>query len=335
MTGRRILLVGPVFHGYTRSLADTLADRGHVVTTHLYDARSGPLDRARVKLREELPDRVGRSTWPSTQRRATDAAVAVLRAVAPDLVLGIKADVLAPRFWDEAGRLGARTHLWLYDELRRMRTDPEVLGMVDVLTSYSAGDTAALVARGLPASHVANGFDARLQWHCMPSQDVLFVGARYPNRERLLLDLHRRGVPVRAVGRDWSHHPWDRLRTWDPRRPSVPAARDVGRAVGYGMMAGAAASLNVHHDQDGFTMRTFEIPGTGGLQLVDRPDVAALYEPGREVLVFVDVEEAVELAARAATDRAWARRIGEAGRRRTLAEHTMAHRVAQLEPSWD
>lgn len=334
MSSRRILLVGPVFHGYTASLADTLAERGHVVTTHVYDAMSGPLDRLRVKVREELPDRVGRSTWPSTQRRATDAAVAVLRDVAPDLVLAVKADVLTPRFWAEATRLGARTHLWLYDELRRMRTDPQVLGMVDVLTSYSAADTADLVARGLPASHVANGFDARLRWQAVPSRDVLFVGARYPNRERLLLDLHRRGVPVRAVGRDWSHHPWDRLRTWDPRRPAVPGARDVGRAVGYGMMAGAAASLNVHHDQDGFTMRTFEIPGTGGLQLVDRPDIGSLYEPGTEVLVFADAEEAAELAARALTDRAWARRVGEAGRRRTLAEHTMAHRVAQLERSW-
>lgn len=330
----RVLLVGPVFHGYTGTLADVLRAHGHVVTTHLYDIKPGPVDRVRAKLVEELPDRLGWSTWAATRRRCTAAAVDALRATRPDLVLAVKADVLTTDFWAEARTLGARTHLWLYDEVRRMRIDPEVLSAVDHLTSYSAGDTADLVAAGLPATHVANGFDARLGWRPVPSDDVVFVGARYPNRERLLVDLHRRGVPVLAVGRDWSRHPVDRIRTWDPRRPGVPATRDTSRAVGYGLMAGAPASLNVHHDQDGFTMRTFEIPGTGGLQLVDRSDVDTLYDPGDEVLVFSDVEEAADLAARALAERRWARAIGEAGRRRTLAEHTMDHRVTALEALW-
>ncbi len=329
-----ILLVGPVFHGYTESIAETLSARGHRVQTHLYDARQGALPKARTKLVEELPERLGRSTWATTRRRATEAAIAVLETSRPDVVLAVKADVLAVEFWAEASAAGALTHLWLYDELRRMRVDPGVLGSVDLLTSYSAADTRDLVARGLDATHVANGFDARLPWLARPSDEVVFVGARYPNRERLLVDLARSGVPVRAYGRDWSTHPWDRLRTWDPRRPQVPGARDVPRSESYGIMAGAAASLNVHFDQDGFTMRTFEIPGTGGLQLVDRADVEGLYDPGTEVLAFRDTDEAAELASRALADRAWARRIGEAGRRRTLAEHTMDHRVAELERLW-
>ncbi len=332
---RSILLVGPVFHGYTESIADTLRARGHRVTTHLYDERRGVHRKARAKLFEELPELVGHSTWETTRSRATEAAVAALHAVQADVVLAIKADVLTADFWSEANRAGARTHLWLYDELRRMRVDPDVLEAVDVLTSYSADDSRALAARGLPATHVANGFDTRLPWVSRPAGEVVFVGARYPNRERLLLDLAGRGVPVRAVGRDWSTHPWDRVRTWDPRRPDVPGAREVSRSVSYGLMAGAAAALNVHHDQDGFTMRTFEIPGTGGVQLVDRADVCELYDPGSEVLVFADADDAADLASRALTDRAWARRIGEAGRRRTLAEHTMNHRLARLEQLWD
>ncbi|HET7761594.1 MAG TPA: glycosyltransferase [Phycicoccus sp.] len=333
-TQRRVLVIGPVFHGYTATIGQALTARGHRVTTHAYDARSGILARARTKVVEELPELVGVTTWPTTQRRATAAAVAAVRDVRPHLVLAVKADVLTTDFWDAARGVGATTHLWLYDELHRMRLDSDVLGAVDVVTSYSKHDTATLSARGIPATHVANGFDARLGWRPVPSDDVLFVGARYPNRERLLVELRRRGVPVRAVGRDWSGHPWDRLRTWDPRRPDVPGERDVSRSKGYGMMAGAAANLNIHYDQDGFTMRTFEIPGTGGLQLVDRPDVAELYAPGEEVLVYADVDEAADLAARAVRDRSWARRIGGAGRRRTLADHTMDHRVAELERLW-
>lgn len=335
MTPRRILLVGPVFHGYTTSVADALRRAGHTVHVHHYDAHEGAADRLRTKLGTELPRLVGlRGEERRAVRRRTAEAREALRDARPDLVLAIKADVLDASFWEDARRSGALTHLWLYDELRRMRLDPDVLAAVDVLTSYSAGDTADLVARGLPATHVANGFDPSLRVVPRRSEDVLFVGARYPNREALLVALHERGVPVRAVGRDWSHHPVDRIRTWDVRRPGLPASRDVDRAEGYGLMAGAAANLNVHHDQDGFTMRTFEIPGVGGLQLVDRPDVAALYEPGAEVLVFTSVEEAAELAARALRDREWARGIGRAGRRRTLAEHTTDRRVRDLEARW-
>jgi spore maturation protein CgeB len=111
----------------------------------------------------------------------------------------------------------------------------------------------------------------------------------------------------------------------------VPSARGVDRPTAYGLTAGAVAALNSHTDQDGFTMRTFELPGTGSLQLIDRPDVETLYEPDREVLVFADVDELAALCERARADRGWARGIAERGQARTLAEHTFDHRVPLLE----
>lgn len=332
---RRILLVGPVFHGYTASLAEVLRQRGHDVTTHLYDRHAGLRTRARVKVVDELPERLGvGSSWTAVQRRATAAAVVALRRSRPELVLVVKGDVLTREFWEEARTSGATTHLWLYDELRRMRVDADVLTAVDVLTSYSALDTATLRAEGLDAVHVPNAFDPTLRWSRREERSLLFVGARYANREELLVQVAARGVPVLAVGREWSRHPVDRLRTWDPRRPPVPGRRDVSRAGAYGLMAGAAANLNMHHDQDGFTMRTFEIPGVGGLQLVDRADVEELYEPGTEVVIARTPEEVAEATRRALEDPRWARRIGEAGALRTAAEHTMVHRAATLESLW-
>ncbi len=99
-------------------------------------------------------------------------------------------------------------------------------------------------------------------------------------------------------------------------------------------MAGARATLNVHGDQDGFTMRTFEACGVGAVQLVDRADVSRHYEPGVELAVFGSPEEAAELAHRAATDRPWADRLRAAGRARTIAEHTFVHRARALEALW-
>lgn len=335
MRPRRVLLVGPAFHGYTGSIGAALRQRGHEATVHLFDAHAGAMSRVRTKLGSELPARLGVSDGRAgVVRRATARATEVLHATRPDVVLAIKADALDPSFWAEARRRGALTHLWLYDELRRMALDPEVLEQVDLVSSYSRLDTADLLARGLAASHVADAFDTTTPFRPVPSADLLFIGARYPNRERLLLDLHRRGLPVRAVGRDWSHHPADRLRTWDVRRPALPSTRDVNRSTSYGMMAGALANLNIHFDQDGFTMRTFEIPGSGGVQLVDREDVAEHYAPGTEVLVYRSPDEAEELVHRVAREPAWARGVADAGQRRTLSEHTFGHRVRALEALW-
>ena len=141
-------------------------------------------------------------------------------------------------------------------------------------------------------------------------------------------------MDVKAYGRAWSKHWWDRARTWSWHRPAIPSGRDLDRSHAYGVMAGARASLNLHGDQDGFTMRTFEACGVGGLQIVDRADVDSLYDPGSELLVFNSTQELVELAERAGTEPQWAQAIAQAGRKRTLAEHTFAHRVQALEARW-
>ncbi len=90
----------------------------------------------------------------------------------------------------------------------------------------------------------------------------------------------------------------------------------------------------MHTDQDGFAMRTFEACGAGAVQLIDRPDLAGLYDDGVEVATWSSLEQLVELSERARVDRAWADGLRAAGRKRTLAEHTFDHRVAVVEELW-
>lgn len=96
-------------------------------------------------------------------------------------------------------------------------------------------------------------------------------------------------------------------------------------------MCDAIAVLNVHGaGHDGFNPRTFEASGVGGLQIIDREDVSTYYEPGSEILVFHSVDEITELVERARNDIAWADGIRARARTRTLAQHTYAHRCADL-----
>lgn len=336
LSGNHILLVIPAFHGYGDSIAGALRRAGHDVVVHPYDANATLGDKLRTKLVHELPSRLGSSSGELARRRALTAqAVAAVAASRADVVITVKGDALGADYWEAVDASGARQLLWLYDEVARMSFDPAVLDSRPSVVSYSPRDVRLLSSRGVRARHVLDAYDHTIPVTPVPSDDVVFVGARYPERERILTVLHRSGVRVRAYGRDWSDHPIDRLRTWRLRSPDLPSGRDVPRGTAYGITAGATAALNSHTDQDGFTMRTYEIPGSGGLQMIDRPDVHQIYDPGEELLVFSSDAELVELCQRAATDRAWAARIAERGQRRTLAEHTFDHRVPVLEAAWD
>lgn len=324
----KVLLVSPVFHGYWSAFAAALEALDLDVAVHCYDT-AGRVGNALAHRYESsgVADRV-RGT-------ATAATIAALADADPDAVLVVKGDFLGADWWDALAASRARSALWLYDELSRMTYDDATLGSVGRVFSYSPDDTRTLRARGLDADVLPDGFDSLTAFTPRPSERVSFVGSRYPARARLLRVLADAGEPVKAYGREWSRHPWDVLRTRQWRSAGVPAHRDIDRSTYYGVMAGSVATLNIHGDgHDGLSMRTYEAPGVGALQLVDRPDVAQHYDVGTETLVFRSDDELVELVRRARRDPVWASGIREAGRRRTLAEHTLVHRMRKVRAAW-
>ncbi|MGJ6980387.1 CgeB family protein [Aestuariimicrobium soli] len=334
---RRLLLVSPTFHGYWRSIERAFTELGYQTVTHCYDAAPRS-EKVWNKLRHELPARVRGERRHLSHELVTARAIAALREARPDVVLVVRGDALTADFWQEVRTLGARPAMWLYDELRRTHHDPSTIGSWAAIATYSADDAADLRRAGVPAEHVPLAFDPTLTPDPSRVTGVpafTFIGARYGRREEYLRALMAAGMPVRAFGRDWSSHPVDLARTFRASPVGLPWGRDLPLADAYRVMAGSVATLNVHGDQDGFTMRTFEAAGVGAVQLVDRPDVADLYEPGSEVLVFTDPDELARLArdVLASSDRMAALR--EAARRRTLAEHTFGHRARRLASLWD
>lgn len=333
---QRLLLITPTFHGYYKSIVRALEGVGYHVTAHRYDAFNKVQDKIRNKALFELPGKVGLDGIRRAEQWATARALKALEEARPHKVVVIKGDSLGAEFWAEVERLRLPRILWLYDDLARHRFKEDFLRSIGPVVSYSKNESAALVSRGVNATFLPNAFDPTLaEPPVRRTPEIVFVGSRYPNRVTLLEGLRDEGIPVRAYGRQWSKHAFDRLRTWEIRRPDLPSERDIPLSRAYVVQAEAAAAVNIHGLQAGLAMRTFEVPGMGGLQLIDRPDVAEFYEPGVEALVFESPDELRELATRALADRPWAERLRKAGRKRTLAEHTFAHRMPILEALWD
>lgn len=330
----RVLVVTPGFHGYGASIGRALERRGFDVEVYVYDAVP-TAEKAWNKVRYELPARLRSSEGELSGERATRRAIGRLHEARPDLVLTIRGDILGYEYWQEAASSGRHSVLWLYDELRRMRFNVDQLSGFTAIASYSALDTAAMRRRGIPAQHLPNGFDPTIapegSWAAEP---VTFIGARYPVREQALQHLADHGVPVMAYGRFWSQHPMDKLRTWRLTSPSFPSGRDTTLAQAYGIMRDSAGTLNIHRDQDGFTMRTFEACGVGAVQIIDRDDVADLYDPGTEVLVYHGLDELDDICRRVLADQSRMRDLRQRAKRRTLAEHTLDSRVPVIEEMW-
>lgn len=329
----RLLLISPVFHGYWRSIAAGFAQLGIDVHSIAYDALT-PTQAAKFKLTSELPHRLGVGQQEPRHGFENRRLIRAITSLRPDVCLVIRGDSFDDSVYEAMEQVGATKLLWLYDELRRTRHTNQTLACYEQVFTYSPTDLNALSAEGFTAHWLPNAFDPAMSPAPRPGHEVVFIGARYPNRAQLLTELTEAGIAVRCFGKDWSRHPVDRLRTWRWQRDDLPAGRDVARETGYALTAGSPAALNIHHDQDGFTMRTFEIPGVGGLQLIDRKDVDGLYEPGSEVVCFDGTAELVDLCRRAIGDASWTAKIRAAGRRRTLADHTFTHRAAKVAELW-
>ena len=78
-------------------------------------------------------------------------------------------------------------------------------------------------------------------------------------------------------------------------------------------------------------LQVFAVPASGGCLLTEWvEEIEDAFVPGEELLVFRGPEEFAELARRTLEHPDEARRVGERGRARCLAEHTHAHRVRTL-----
>lgn len=101
------------------------------------------------------------------------------------------------------------------------------------------------------------------------------------------------------------------------------------------LLSQAEITLNIHGtvpDRNVGNMRLFEATGVGSCLLTDDGvNLAELFEPGRECLAYRSADEAIALRADLARRPAWRQAIAAAGQARTLADHTVDRRAAEID----
>jgi spore maturation protein CgeB len=85
------------------------------------------------------------------------------------------------------------------------------------------------------------------------------------------------------------------------------------------------------NDIVGVNTRAFELAAAASCQVADfKEDLATLFKPDEEVLVYRDLGELTQLLDHYLARPDEARAVGENARRRALAEHTLRHRVDEM-----
>jgi len=186
--------------------------------------------------------------------------------------------------------------------------------------------------QGVKAVYQRLGFEASVADRIQPGErdvGVSFVGS--------LTGIHqRRGDVLRWLAPRVPIEIWgegaEGLGTEDPL-----LARHRGQAFGtamYRILARSRLTLNVHLDiarEYANNMRLYEATGMGACLVTDwKENLAQMFEPEKEVVSYRSVSECLEKIQHYLANPGEAAAIAEAGRKRTLAEHTYAHRAAEL-----
>jgi spore maturation protein CgeB len=328
---------------YYRGLLRDLAGRGYDITFYEPDAYE------RQQHRDMDPQPWARSVvYPATAEglrsvlAEAGSADIVVKASGvgvfdDELIEGIVANA-APHalkiFWD----VDAAATL---DEMRDSTEHPvrRALPSLDLVLTYGGGPPVVNRYREFGATEcvpVYNALDPqthhRVEHDVRFMADLAFLGNRLPDREARVEHFFlapAAALPERQFligGNGWE-------------TKAMPAnVRHLGHVFTHEHNAfncTPLAVLNIARDSManiGFSpaTRVFEAAGAAACLITDAWEGIELFlEPGEEVLIARDGQDVIDLVGQLTRERA--RRIGEAALRRVLAEHTYAHRGAQVD----
>lgn len=328
---------------YYRGMLRELAARGYEVTFYEPDAFD------RQSHRDIDPPEWARVVvYPATEAAAREVSG---RAAAADVVVkasgvGVFDDLLL-----EGVMAAARPHavkiFWDVDApatLAELRAGPElalrqILPSLDLVLTYGGGAPVvqayeALGARACRA--IYNALDPETHHPVAPDPrfagDLNFLANRLPDREarveEFFLEPAAR-LPDRRFllgGAGWEDK---------PAAANVRRIGHVGTSDHNAFNCSALAVLNVARDSMadvGFSpaTRVFEAAGAGACLITDAwRGVELFLQPNEEVLVARDGRDVVDFLAALTPGRA--RAIGQAARRRVLAEHTYGRRADEVD----
>lgn len=342
----RILVIGKFYvEGFGLHIAEVLASMGH--TVHRFDPHPGsraatPTTRSQrasppSRFRKRI-DQVGNTLYaasdniPNIRSRRISRLWSLVEQQPLDLVI-VCHDFLLPAEVAELKRQsGAQVALWFPDAISNfgrsafMNAPYDALFFKDPFIVYRLSDVLQSPVYYLPECfnperHQPTTVGRGDAYSC----DITTAGNLHP--WRVAVFKHLSGYKVRLWG--------------NPPPPWLPLGQVADMFQGRGVydaekahaFRSARIVLTTLHCSEiwGVNVRCFEAAGVAAFQLIEwRPGLSQLFQDGKELVTYttmVDLREKIDYWLPREDER---RAIGEAAKRRALAEHTYRHRLEVL-----
>jgi spore maturation protein CgeB len=329
---------------YYRGIIRALNERGHRITFYEPDAYD------RQKHRDiDDPDWARVVVYPADKEKGVMRAlenargadlivkasgVGVFDALLEEAVLELRSPGSLVIFWD----VDAPATL---DRVRENPSDPfaSLIPRYDLILTYGGGAPVVNAYEALGAKQcvpIYNALDPSTHFPVAPDSrfecDLAFLGNRLPDREARVEQFFlstAAALPKNQFilgGNGWQDKPMP---------PNIKYLGHVYTRDHNALNCTPKAVLNISREsmaRYGFSpaTRVFEAAGAAACIITDAWEgVDFFFEPGKEILVAASGGEVQEQLMSLTLNRA--REIGQAAYKRVLAEHTYAHRAAQLE----
>lgn len=339
----RIFLFAPYWYHYEQSIANALLAQGHKVKLLPYvHIRSFREWLGRKTLYRHRQTRSALYFYGDEDERSNEELVSCAVDYRPDLLLIVKGEGIKPQY------LSALKHTlrdtifvnWIMDSPFRYRNVSASAHLYDYFFSFEPTDVERLKELDIRAFFLPLAFDPRFYRKATISAcerrryecDICFVGTRCPEREKVFKQL--REFDVKIWGPSWVPKPWslDFYKLLFRGLPKRMADEVWGMKVAK-IYSASKICLNIHHPQSrqGLNMRTFEILGAGGFQIVDyKRALESLFDVEEELVCYRSIEELKDLLRYYLKHPTERERIAKQGHIRAWREHTFEARMQSM-----
>jgi spore maturation protein CgeB len=202
--------------------------------------------------------------------------------------------------------------------------------LFDYYFSYADDAVNDLIKRGVKSRKIPFGFDTKgFEFKELTKETevikVCFLGNADKFRAQFICELATLGLRIDVFGENWGEYKMN-------RGVEIYAAK-------YGTdfwltLQKYAVQLNLlrPHNYSTHNMRSFDIPGAGGIMLAPyTDDHARFFKDGKEVFLFQDVQDACRICQHILSLTFEERKnIRSLARNKAINEHTYTHRVVEL-----
>ena len=361
------LLVGPEFHNYNDSIARAFEELDVPTAVMPFQEQAFSTARQRYwKLQSEIESdisnplrrgvrRVGKGVFfpdwsiqPEIPklRAYGRKLIKTLEAKKPDILIVIKGTSLLPETLRriEKSFPSLTLALWAQDSVTRYPIVLNGIKHYDSVFVFEPTDVEFLGKRGIEARYLPMGYDPMIY---RPLKDApkkkiwnaVFVGEGRPDRCSTLEALGKRlanldtRLNIGIFGDRWGQFEKRLIDSSGHRISWAIHAHDFLPDAVNRIYNESELVLNLHHAQseEGLNPRTFEIPGSGALEIVDRKSALdSMFEEGKEIVSFNSLEMLSSGIVSLLDNPGERARIADRGHQRAMKQHTLSHRVREM-----